>query len=657
MSKHQIDYLYNGRFEEMRYSLATFEDLKDLTKEELVSLILDKNESGIRIDFPGKSNATQISRKVRPRVQRTIKKYGAGDLHEQSRNIVLEGDNLQAMATLYRERGQVDLILTDPPYNTGGDWRYNDKWDEDPNDPGIGDIVNSEDLARHTKWMKFMYPRLELMKLMLKPTGVLAICIDYRELFHLGQMLDELFGSKNRIGIINWQRTYSKQNDAGHLATVTEYVLVYANDIQKAKTKLLAKIRDKDASDNLDADEMPWTDGPATGSNAKKHKGMVYGIQSPFTGEILYPPENSSWRYEQEFIKTELEKWNVKYEYKDLNDLKKRAELIGVDETKVPAVKGLCIDGNIDDAKRNATEILENGVWPRFYFLRKNGTGKPRIKKYLHEMQQGEIATTFWASDDFEVTEDVSWPHQISGHSEQGVKELTAVVGPGHDFKTVKPLKLFSKIIELWCPSDGFVMDPFGGSGTTGHAVLEMNYSRGEDRRFLIIEQGRPELGDSYAKTLTAERLKRVVEGDWANKKGKPLGGGFEFRSLTKQVDAEALLAMERDEMVDTVIASYFDATKRKGSNLIRTSLESSSYLVAKNTENEGFYLIWGGPDETIDLNEEVYEKCVEEGQAAGLEPVYHIYARYNLFPTAGVKFYQIPDRILSDFGIDSIGA
>jgi adenine-specific DNA-methyltransferase len=65
------------------------------------------------------------------------------------------------VATLYRKRGQVDLILTEPPYNTGRDFRYNDRWEEDPNDPGMGKFVSADDGARHTKWMRFVWPRLQ----------------------------------------------------------------------------------------------------------------------------------------------------------------------------------------------------------------------------------------------------------------------------------------------------------------------------------------------------------------------------------------------------------------------------------------------------------------------------------------------------------------
>src|SRR5680860_1125279 len=125
-----------------RDDVDELDDLELLTKDELIAMWRERPETGVKISFPGKAMSRRITRRVRPRVQRTVAKYGAGTPEERSKNLLIEGDNLQALATLYKERGNVDLILTDPPYNTGGDWRYNDKWDEDPNDPGIGDLVN-----------------------------------------------------------------------------------------------------------------------------------------------------------------------------------------------------------------------------------------------------------------------------------------------------------------------------------------------------------------------------------------------------------------------------------------------------------------------------------------------------------------------------------
>ena len=89
--------------------------LESLSREELISVVEQALGGTITITFSGKTNATRIARKVRPRVTRRIKSLSVGDETSQASNLLIEGDNLQAMATLYRERGQVDLILADPP--------------------------------------------------------------------------------------------------------------------------------------------------------------------------------------------------------------------------------------------------------------------------------------------------------------------------------------------------------------------------------------------------------------------------------------------------------------------------------------------------------------------------------------------------------------
>ncbi|TDE88183.1 site-specific DNA-methyltransferase [Occultella glacieicola] len=622
-------------------------------------MLHERAEAGVKLSFPGKALARRISRKVRPHVQRTVAKYSAGSEAEQARNLLIEGDNLQALVTLYRERGHVDLILTDPPYNTGNDFRYNDKWDHDPNDAGIGDIVSADDRAKHTKWMKFMFPRLRLMKQMLKPSGVLAICIDHRELFHLGQMLDEIFGEQNRLAIINWQKITSPKNHDQGVSTATEYVLVYAKNDEAVSTGRIRR-SDKTAAGYVNPDSDPrgaWAPSDSTLMGASTHPGQVYGIQNPFTGRLHYPQEGRCWRNERRKMKAAVEEWGVTYEDRDLDDGLRPALLIK--GARNPLTEDYASDAVVAAAQEKALAVRSQD-WPRYFWRndqrRRPGHGELRYKTYLEEVAGGVVPTTFWAST--EETQElelgsISWPHKESGTSEIGVRELNAVVGRGHGFDTVKPMKLIQKIVQLWCPPDGTVVDPFAGSGTTGHAVLALNQTEGARRRFILIEQGRPEKGDSYARSLTADRLARVISGDWADGKGSPLPGGFEFRQLTKRVDAQALLQMEREEMVDTVVSSYFDSSRRRGPNLERCADRSYSYLVAKNADDEGFYLVWDGPDQNTDFTEDVWEACVQEGEQANLKPKYHVYARFNLFPTTGVHFYQIPDRILADFGLD----
>ena len=318
-------------------------------------------------------------------------------------------------------------------------------------------------------------------------------------------------------------------------------------------------------------------------------------------------------------------------------------------------MKALLLAESLGSAQRKARAVYEKGPWPRFFFLSK-GEGRPRLKKYRELMKQGMVPTNYWSNDDYDLPEvlgSVSWPHQESGHSQQAADELTAIVGPGHDFATVKPLKLFKKIVQLWCPPNGLVLDPFAGSGTTAHAVLDLNIESSATRRFVVIEQGRPAKGDPYARSLLANRLQRVISGKWANGKGIPLGGGFRFSQLQRTVDAKALLGMERDEMTDAVIASHFDSNRRGGPGLVIMSSEGYEYLVARNSVDEGFYLVWGGSSNGSPvLDERVYDAIVKEARRAGLKPRYHVYARFNYFQSEDVQFYQIPDQILLDFGL-----
>lgn len=633
-------------------------DAHALSREELIELLEAQHEGGIRIDFVGKSAARKIARKVRPRTLQPIKKYSAGDPTRRSRNLVIQGDNLQAMTTLFRERGHIDMIVTDPPYNTGRDFRYNDRWDEDPNDPGLGEFVEADDGARHTKWMRFMWTRLQLMKSMLKPGGVLAICIDHRELFHLGPMLDELFKPQNRLAIINWEKAYSPRNDKGHVSVATEYVLVYARDRDLVTTSPLERTVSMDAAYRAtDGDPRRWKPfGDLSAGKGKGNQGMVYAIQSPFTGELHYPSPGRCWARARSELKKALEEWGVEYRVKRLADDEKRAELLAINVEDIKPASALVLKTDPAEARAAATQRLKVGTWPSVYWA-SDGHGRPFFKRYLEDVKQGKVPTTWWADEDYDLALELgstSWRHEESGHSQTGIDELDAIVGPRHGFRTVKPLKLITKLITIWCPPDGTVLDPFAGSGTTGHAVMHLNEASDADRRFVLIEQGAPDRGDSYAQTLLADRLQRVIAGDWASGPRPELPSGFTFHKLHKKVDAEAVLSMERDELAETIIASYGGGASRRREALVTmVNDHSCKYLVARNADGEGFFLVWNGSPESVNFTEKVYEACAEEAARAGLQPRYHVYARLYLFQTDNVVFYTIPDRILMDFGLD----
>jgi adenine-specific DNA-methyltransferase len=591
--------------------------LIQMLKEQEASL-LDAGRDGIVMNYSGRTAPWQIIRQVKPKLSRILKKVCVGDEESQCQNEIWDGENLSAMVTLYKYRGQVDLILTDPPYNTGEDFRYNDKWDKDPNDPDLGDLVPKDDGSRHSKWLRFMTPRVWMMREMLKPGGVIAICIDHRELFRLGMLMDEIFKEENRIGIINWQKAYSPKNDTGGkkggLSSATEYVLVYAKNLDKAKTGLL----DRTAAMNArytNQDNDPDGNWAAVDAAAPDYRPTgTYAIQSPFTGKLFYP-QGGHWRIETATMKRSLEAWGSEYVTKKLNDKFESPALV---------LKGCKFDGDepilkqtvIAESRKRALAVMKKDNWPTLIFT-DGGDGGPRLKKHLSKIRQGKVPLTYWAKEEYEIPLEIgtqSWHHEESGHTQAGINELDAVVGKGHAFKTVKPLRLIKKIIQIWCQPEGIILDPFAGSGTTGHAVLELNKETDAKRRFILIEQGNTDKGDHYAKTLTAERISRVITGNWAAGKREPIPGGFRFMELKREkIDAQAVNELAREEMIDLLLTSYWDKAEKARSYLHRFPVGQHRFLFGVNPKEEGFYLVWESNDGTSVLNREVLRMIIAE--------------------------------------------
>ena len=356
-------------------------DYEQLPRSALIRLLQEHDASllgagrdGIVMAYTGRTAPWQIIRQVKPKLAKIVKKLSVGEEAEQSRNELWDGENLSAMVTLYKYRGQVDLVLTDPPYNTGEDFRYNDKWDKDPNDPDLGELVPKDDGSRHSKWLKFMTPRLWMMKEMLKPGGVLAICIDHRELYRLGMLLDEIFGEDNRLGIINWQKSYAPRNDQKHLSTATEYVLVYAKAIDRVKTRPLPRTEEMN-SRYLPPDGDPdlWKPGDLTAPGAATHQGMVYAVQSPFTGELHYPSPGRCWSTEKKKLKKFLEAWGSSYEERQLDD--NCVPALVIKKAPLPGEHGFGPENFVlKKALKAATAIREKGVWPQAHW-RDGGQG------------------------------------------------------------------------------------------------------------------------------------------------------------------------------------------------------------------------------------------------------------------------------------------
>lgn len=434
----------------------------------------------------------------------------------QGGNKIIHGDNLEALKALLPEyEGRVDCIYIDPPYNTGNEgWVYNDN----VNDPHIrkwlGEVVGAEgeDLSRHDKWLCMMYPRLRLLQQLLSENGVIFISIDSNELKNLQLICDEVFGSNCFVNIISWQRTYSPRNDSKGIVNEVEYVLVYSKvqDWQPLKLPRTAEMDAKYA--NPDNDVAPWTSDNPNAPGASTHQGMVYAIQHPFTGELIYPASKSCWRYNQETMLDIMNGW-CGYELRDIDDAKNRAAVcsIPVDEVR-PNVLAIMLKEPLELSRNKAKEIYDKGPWPKFYFT-KRGKGGIRRKTYLTNLD-GRVPTNFW-------------PFSEVGHTDEAKKELISIFGGKAPFDTPKPTRLLERMLSIATGKDSIVLDSFAGSGTTAHAVMMRNKEDGGNRKFILIE-----LMD-YAESITAERIRRVMNGYGEGKKAvEGLGGSFDYYEL-----------------------------------------------------------------------------------------------------------------------------
>ena len=220
-------------------------------------------------------------------------------------NRIIHGDNLEALKSLLPEyEGRIDCIYIDPPYNTGNEgWVYNDNVNDPRIKKWLGEVVGkeSEDFTRHDKWLCMMYPRLKLLQKLLSEKGAIFISIDDNEEANLKLICDEIFGSGNFVANISWQRTYSMRNDSKGIPAEAENIIVYSKtpDWEPNKLPRTAEMDSKYKNPDNDINGA-WQNTSAFAPGAVTHQGMVYAIQHPFTGEMIYPTKTACWRYQQD---------------------------------------------------------------------------------------------------------------------------------------------------------------------------------------------------------------------------------------------------------------------------------------------------------------------------------------------------------------------
>ena len=386
-------------------------------------------------------------------------------------NLIIQGDNLKALkALLPNYAGKVKCIYIDPPYNTGNEnWVYNDNVNSPMIKEWLGQVVDREDMTRHDKWLCMMTPRLKLLRELLSEDGAIFISCDDNEQHNLRCLMDEIFGDDNFVANIMWQKKYAASNDATGIAAMHDFVMVYQKS-NEFNRNLFPRTEKQDKLYKYD-------DGNGKGLWRSDNllvktfsESSVFPIINPNTNEEYWPPKGSSWRGSKETI----DKW-----------------------------------------------LAEERI-----FFGKDGKGAPQLKRYLDEVQQGVVPTTWWS-------------YEEAGHNDAANKELTEILGEKKLFDTPKPVKLIKLIIQLSTNENSIVLDSFAGSGTTAHAVLELNKEDGGNRKFILVEQ------EDYANTITAERVRRVIKGVETAKNENlknGTGGTFTYFELGAAIEMEAIL-------------------------------------------------------------------------------------------------------------------
>lgn len=563
------------------------------------------------LEWIGKDKVINHHQKVPFKVLEEKYTYNA----EKSDNMIIRGDNLEALkALLPKYEGMIKCIYIDPPYNTGNEgWVYNDNVNDPKIKKWLGEVVGKEgeDLSRHDKWLCMMYPRLKLLQKLLSDDGVIFISIDDNELYYLKMICDEIFGSNCFVSNISWQRTYSMRNDSKGIPAEIEHILVYSRNINWQPEKLPRTKSMNSLYKNIDNDPHgDWRNTTPYAPGAATHQGMVYAIQHPFTGEMLYPANGSCWRYQQDQMLEYMNGW-CQYELRDLDDKAKRAEICGVSEDSVKEnVCGIVLSESLELSKTQAKKVYNRGAWPRYFFT-KNGYGGLGRKTYLENLG-GKPATNLWV-------------HEEVGHTDIAKKEILSLFKGKALFDTPKPAKLIERILHIIGDKNAIILDSFAGSGTTAHAVLNMNKADGGNRKFILVEMM------DYADSITAERVKRVIDGYGEGKNAvEGTGGDFTFYDL-----GQALLLPDGNlnEEVDTnKIREYIWYTETK-TPFTPPETENPYYLGKSN--DTGYYFYYEKEHLTT-LNHEFLATVAEKAES------YLIYADLCTIPDEELKRYNI---------------
>jgi len=426
------------------------------------------------LNWIGKEAVINHDKEVLFRLLKKIKSISVG---KNSQNLIIHGDNLEALKSLmpfYYEK--IKCIYIDPPYNTGNEkWVYNDKVNSPKIKKWLGKVVGgeSEDLCRHDKWLCMMYPRLRLLRELLSDDGAIFISINYLELYHLRSLCDEIFGESNFLQLVSVESASTASFRSINLCpvNVAEYILMYAKDKDKFSENIIY-IESKYSEDyshyieNYNDDPKKW--------KLKKIDNYIYKREGVNNWREFKEKYGKIWKEIRYQLKSEFAEKN-KNKVVSLNTLQKPSKTIQELITKSKQKRGVVF---VHQREKTNDIYIYNGRTLAFY--------GSKFREVDGVYKVSEILTNIW--------NDISF--LSLGHEGEV------------DFKNgKKPIKLIKRIINLCCSKNDLILDSFAGSGTTGHAVMDLNKEDGGNRKFILVEMEK-----DIAKKITAKRIKRSIK-------------------------------------------------------------------------------------------------------------------------------------------------
>ncbi|MBF4161717.1 site-specific DNA-methyltransferase [Nocardioides acrostichi] len=385
-------------------------------------------------------------------------------------NRFVEGDNLEVLTSLAARREVFDLVYLDPPYNTGHRFAYTD------------DVCPAPGETRHEAWTAMMRPRLAAAREVLAEHGAIAVSIDDGEVAHLRLLLDEIFGEANRLAQVVVQLNPKGRQLGGGFATSHEYLLVYARDAA-------ACVLEASSVDTVDPRDFPHRDDtgpfrllPLRNTNKRFHPGSAPTLHYPLhgdasSGRVATVPFDGS----QEILPVFGDGASAVWRWSAALVAERSGELV--------------------------CRVVRGRLGERVDVYQRDRLHAGRRKKL----------STIWLAEEV-------------GSTDTAVAELKALVG--HVFESPKPTSLLRRIVATM-PDDARVLDFFAGSGTTGHAVAQLNAADGGTRTCLSVNSAEPTRPGSRARAaglptvadITRLRLRAVAE---------RLGGGFDDLGSTR---------------------------------------------------------------------------------------------------------------------------